>query len=78
MAKQTINGVTAQTLIPRYRICLVPESRHSGPLVMVHDSASAAKALRPFFAGLDREQFPVCCLDAKNAIFGEKVVSIGT
>jgi DNA repair protein RadC len=78
MTKQTINGVKAQALIPRYRICLVPESRHAGPLVIVRDSATAAKALRPFFEGLDREQFLVCCLDAKHAIIGVNVVSIGT
>ena len=78
MVKQTLNGVTATTCIPRYRICLVPESRHKGPLVMVHDSAAAARALRPFFDGLDREQFLVCCLDAKHAIIGVNVVSIGS
>src|SRR5207245_8530671 len=37
-----------------------------------------AKALHPFFAGLDREQFLVCCLDAKHAIIGVNVVSIGS
>ena len=78
MAKPTINAVTALTCIPRYRICLVPESRHAGPLVMIHDSASAAQAIRPFFTGLDREQFLVCCLDGKNAIIGVNVVSVGS
>ena len=35
-------------------------------------------ALRPLFAGLDREQFLVCGLDAKNCIIGINVVSIGS
>lgn len=78
MAKHNVNRLTAPAYIPRYRICLVPESRYAGPLVMVHDSATVAKALRPFFAGLDREQFLVCCLDAKHAIIGVNVVSVGS
>jgi DNA repair protein RadC len=45
---------------------------------MVRDSTDTANALRPFFAGLDREQFLVCCLDAKHAIIGVNVVSIGS
>ena len=77
MAKETINGVAARTCIPRYRVCIVPESRHAGTLVTIRDSATAAHALRPFFAGLDREQFLVCCLDAKHDIIGVNVVSIG-
>ena len=78
MAKPTLNAVTAATCIPRYRICLVPESRHTGPIVMIHDSATATKALRPFFEGLDREQFLVCCLDAKHGIIGVNIVSVGS
>ena len=78
MAKHNVSRLTAPAFIPRYRICLVPDSRYAGPRVMVHDSATAAKALRPFFAGLDREQFLVCCLDAKNAVIGVNVVSIGS
>ena len=35
-------------------------------------------ALRPLFHGLDREQFLVACLDAKHAIIGVNVVSIGS
>lgn len=46
--------------------------------IIIHDSVSAAKALRPFFAGLDREQFLVACLDAKHAIIGVNIVSIGS
>jgi len=71
-------GVTAPTFIPRYTIRLVPGSRHTSPLILIHNSADAATALRPFFAGLDREQFLVCCLDAKHAIIGVNVVSIGS
>lgn len=70
--------VTVPSFIPRYRLCVVPESRHTGPLTLVRNSADAATALRPFFAGLDREQFIVCCLDAKHAIIGVNVVSIGS
>ena len=70
--------VTAPTVIPRYTVRLVPGSCPASPLVLVHDSISAATALRPFFAGLDREQFLVCCLDAKHAIIGVNVVSIGS
>jgi len=78
MPQRSVNGVTVPSFIPRYRVCLVPESRQAGPLVMIRDSTGAAAALRPFFAGLDREQFLVCCLDAKHAIIGVNVVSIGT
>jgi DNA repair protein RadC len=78
MANQSINGLTVPTFIPRYRVCVVPDSRHTGQIVLIHNSASAATALRPFFAGLDREQFIVCCLDAKHAIIGVNLVSIGT
>ena len=78
MAKPTHNDLTTPSYLPRYRICLVAESRHTGPLVMLHDSTAAAKALRPFFDGLDREQFLVCCLDAKHAIIGVNVVSVGS
>jgi len=78
MAKLLSHAVNGRAYIPRYRICLVAESRHTGPRIMVHDSATAAHALRPFFDGLDREQFLVCCLDAKHAIIGVNVVSIGS
>ncbi len=78
MAKHSVNRATAPAYIPRYSICLEPNSRYRGPLVMIRDSTDAANALRPFFAGLDREQFLVGCLDAKNAIIGVNVVSVGT
>ena len=78
MAQRSVNRLTVPSVIPRYRVCLVPESRQAGPVVLIRDSTAAAAALRPFFAGLDREQFLVCCLDAKHAIIGVNVVSIGS
>ena len=41
-------------------------------------SVAAAALLRPLFAGLDREQFLVCGLDAKHSIIGVNIVSIGS
>ena len=78
MAQRSVNRLTVPSVIPRYRVCLVPESRQAGPVVLIRDSSAAAAALRPFFTGLDREQFLVCCLDAKHAIIGVNVVSIGS
>ncbi|MDH5499207.1 MAG: hypothetical protein OEY60_06860 [Nitrospira sp.] len=78
MAKQSANPLSVPQFIPRYRITLVPEGGHTVPSGLLRDSAAAAAALRPCFAGLDREQFLVCCLDAKNASIGVNVVSIGT
>ncbi|MDF0668780.1 MAG: JAB domain-containing protein [Nitrospira sp.] len=37
-----------------------------------------AEFSRQVFAGLDREQFLVCCLDAKHGIIGVNIVSIGS
>lgn len=70
--------LTAPSLLPRYRVCVVPESCQTGPKVIIHNSASAGDALRPFFAGLDREQFLVCALDAKHGVIGVNIVSIGS
>jgi DNA repair protein RadC len=70
--------LTEPSFIPRYTVRLVPDSRHRSPLILIHNSADAATALRPFFAGLDREQFLVACLDAKHAIIGVNIVSIGS
>lgn len=64
--------------VPRYRISLVREPGYPTPSRTITDSQSAALALRPLFEGLDREQFAVCCLDAKHAIIGVNVVSTGT
>ena len=77
-SQHRLHGCPVPTFLPRYRVCVVPESRYTGPIVTVQNSASAADALRPFFAGLDREQFLVCALDAKHAIIGVNVVSVGS
>ncbi len=77
MAKQSVRPTVPQ-FIPRYRVTLVSEGSHTAPYGVLRDSAAAAGALRPFFAGLDREQFLICCLDAKNASIGVNIVSIGS
>src|SRR6185436_3206547 len=69
---------TNPLLIPRYTLQLVPGSARPDPPVVIRDSARAATILRPLFHGLDREQFLVACLDAKHAIIGVNIVSIGS
>lgn len=64
--------------VPRYRISLVCEATYPVGAAAIKDSATAAAALRPLFEGLDREQFAVCCLDAKHHIIGVNVVSVGS
>jgi DNA repair protein RadC len=64
--------------VPRYRVTLVREGRATAPSSPLVTSVAAVAVLRPFFAGLDREQFLVCGLDAKHAIIGVNVVSIGS
>ena len=64
--------------VPRYRVTLVWEGRATAPSSPLTTSVAAAAILRPLFAGLDREQFLVCGLDAKHAIIGVNVVSIGS
>ena len=78
MAKQSVNRLPVPQFIPRYRVALVSEGGHTAPYGVLRDSAAAAAALRPCFAALDREQFLVCCLDAKNASIGVNIVSIGS
>ncbi|MBK9948277.1 MAG: JAB domain-containing protein [Nitrospira sp.] len=78
MAKQSVKQCNVPHFIPRYRITLVSESGHTAPYGVLHDSTAAAAVLRPCFAGLDREQFLVCCLDAKNVSIGVNIVSIGS
>lgn len=78
MAKQSVNRLSVPRFIPRYRITLGSEGGHTAPCGLLRDSAAATAALRPCFAGLDREQFLVCCLDARNASIGVNIVSIGT
>ena len=64
--------------VPRYRVTLVRENRAMPPASPLNTSVAAATVLRPLFAGLDREQFLVCGLDAKHAIIGVNLVSIGS
>jgi DNA repair protein RadC len=78
MAKQSVNRLPIPRFIPRYRVTLVSEGGDTAPCGLLRDSAAAATALRPYFAGLDREQFLVCCLDAKNVSIGVNIVSIGS
>ena len=64
--------------IPRYRVTLVREG-HAIPAVdTVQTSEGAVRLLRPLFAGLDREQFLICGLDAKHGLIGINVVSTGS
>ncbi len=78
--RSMVNGtdVTNPLFIPRYTLQLVPGNARPDPPVVIRDSARAATVLRPLFHGLDREQFLVACLDAKHAIIGVNVVSIGS
>src|ERR1044071_238723 len=64
--------------VPLYRVTLVREGRPPAPSAPLLTSVAAAAVLRPCFAGLDREQFLVCGLDAKHGIIGVNVVSIGS
>jgi len=65
--------------VPVYRITLVRESTASElPSIPVRKSSEAAVILRPFFAGLDREQFVVLLLDAQHSPIGINIVSIGS
>ena len=64
--------------VPRYRITLVRENRAMPSSSPLTTSVVAAAILRPLFAGLDREQFLVCGLDAKHSIIGVNIVSIGS
>ena len=64
--------------LPRFRVTLVREGRATAPVSPLLSSVAVADVLRPLFAGLDREQFLVCGLDAKNCIIGVNIVSIGS
>ena len=78
--RSIVNGpdVTNLLFIPRYTLQLVPGSSRPDLPVLIRDSARAATIPRPLFHELDREQFLVACLDAKHAIIGVNVVSIGS
>ena len=64
--------------VPRYRVTLVRDNRAIPPSSPLNTSLAAAAVLRPLFAGLDREHFLVCGLDAKHGLIGVNVVSIGS
>ena len=64
--------------VPRYQVTLVRENRALPPSAPLTTSVAASAILRPLFAGLDREQFLVCGLDAKHGIIGVNLVSIGS
>ncbi len=64
--------------IPRYRVTLIREGRALPASGTVQTSVGAAALLRPLFDGLDREHFLICGLDAKHAVIGINVVSIGS
>ena len=64
--------------VPRFRVTLVRDNRAVPPSSPLTTSVTAAAVLRPLFAGLDREHFLVCGLDAKHCIIGVNVVSIGS
>ena len=64
--------------LPRFRVTLVRDNRVVPPSSPLTTSVTAAALLRPLFAGLDREQFLVCGLDAKHWIIGVNIVSIGS
>ncbi|MCW5793701.1 MAG: JAB domain-containing protein [Nitrospira sp.] len=64
--------------VPRFRVTLVREGRALPAAESVHTSEGAATILRPLFAGLDREQFLICGLDAKHGLIGINVVSTGS
>jgi DNA repair protein RadC len=64
--------------VPRYKIALVREAEYLAATSTISDSRSMFEAMRPLFEGLDREQFAVCCLDAKHAIIGVNIVSTGS
>lgn len=64
--------------VPRYRVMLVREGRAIPAAETIQTSEGAALLFRPLFAGLDREQFLICGLDAKHGLIGINVVSIGS
>ena len=64
--------------VPRFRVTLVRDNRAVPTSSPLNTSVIAATVLRPLFAGLDREQFLVCGLDAKHCVIGVNIVSIGS
>lgn len=74
---RTVNPVRQYT-VPRYRVTLVREGRPIPAPESIQTSEVAARLLRPLFAGLDREQFLICGLDAKHGLIGINIVSTGS
>jgi DNA repair protein RadC len=64
--------------IPRYRVALVREGRAVPSSGTIQRSVGADALFRPLLAGLDREHFVVCGLDAKHTAIGMNLVSVGT
>lgn len=64
--------------VPRYRVTLVREGRAIPATEFVQTSEGAARILQTLFAGLDREQFLICGLDAKHGLIGINIVSTGS
>ena len=58
--------------VPRYRVTLVREGRATAPASPLLTSVAVADVLRPLFAGLDREHFLVCGLDARWPTSGNR------
>jgi len=59
-------------------VTLVREGRAIPATEFVQTSEGAARILQPLFAGLDREQFLICGLDAKHGLIGINIVSTGS
>jgi len=64
--------------LPLYRVMLVKESVGRRYRYRITSDEAAYRALRPFFRNLDREQFIVCCLDAKHEVRAVNIVSVGS
>ena len=71
-------NLTSRYGVPRYRVTLVREGRAIPAGGPIQASDRAALLLQPLFAGLDREQFLICGLDAKHGLIGINIVSTGS
>src|SRR6266404_2194396 len=62
-----------------YELKIVRERREGyGKCITYSSSAAVYEAFQPHFTRLDREQFVVILLDAKNVSLGFNVVSVGS
>lgn len=64
--------------VPEYSICLVRERQARFRATPISNSEKCFKTFRSAFEGLDREQFAVITLDAKNSPIGFNVVAVGS